>query len=232
MSDHIFPLPDVFTIPVVGERATYPVRRIFCVGRNYVAHAAEMGSEVDREAPWYFTKSVENAVRSGSEVPYPPGTSNYHYEMELAFSIGTPVFRVGVEAAQKAVYAYCCALDMTRRDCQQDGKDRRRPWDLGKDFENASVFAPMTKAHEFGVVGVQRIFLEVDGVLRQEALLSDMVWSCAEVVAHLSEYYHLQPGDVIMTGTPAGVGPLVAGQTITGGINGLEPISLRIVSPA
>ncbi|MDQ2094626.1 fumarylacetoacetate hydrolase family protein [Rhodalgimonas zhirmunskyi] len=230
MSDYLFEAPEVKTIPVKGEDKPLPIRRIFCVGRNYAAHAAEMGGEVDREAPWYFTKSALHAVPSGSAQPYPPGTSNYHHEMELAFAIGKPVFRATKAEAAAAIYAYGCALDMTRRDRQQDGKDHRRPWDLGKDVEGAAVFSPMTKAGEFGVED-QRIHLEVNGESRQDATLKEMVWSCEEVVEHLSRYYHLQPGDVIMTGTPAGVGAVEAGDKITGGIDGLDPIALNIGAP-
>ncbi|MGX9350065.1 fumarylacetoacetate hydrolase family protein [Shimia sp. W99] len=231
MSDYLFDPARVFSIPVREETASYPVGRIFCVGRNYAAHAAEMGGEVDREAPWYFTKAAQHGVLSGASVPYPPGTSNFHYEMELAFAIGAPVFRASAQEAERAIYAYGCALDMTRRDRQQDGKDNRRPWDLGKDVEGSAVFAPMTRAADFGAVADQRIHLEVDGETRQDARLSEMVWSCVEVVKHLSRYYHLRPGDVILTGTPAGVGPVEVGQTITGGIDGLDPIRLEISAP-
>ena len=228
MSDYLFEAPEVFAIPVKGESAGYPVRRIFCVGRNYAAHAAEMGTEVDREAPWYFSKSAAHGVLSGSTQPYPPGTENYHHEMELAFAIGRPVFRADAGAAAEAIYAYGCALDMTRRDRQQDGKDKRRPWDLGKDVEGSAVFAEMTRAEAFGAVAGQRIHLEVNGETRQDATLEELVWSCAEVVAHLSRYYHLGPGDVVLTGTPAGVGPVGPGDVITGGIDGLAPIHLTI----
>jgi fumarylpyruvate hydrolase len=231
MSDYLFEKPEVFGIPVKGESAAYPVRRIFCVGRNYAAHAAEMGGEVDREAPWYFTKSAAHGVLSGTTQPYPPGTENYHHEMELAFAIGEPVFRASAEAAGAAIYAYGCALDMTRRDRQQDGKDKRRPWDLGKDVEGSAVFGELTRAAEFGAVRGQRIHLEVNGESRQDATLGELVWSCEEVVAHLSRYYHLAPGDVILTGTPAGVGPVESGDRITGGIDGLAPISLTIGDP-
>ena len=150
--------------------------------------------------------------------------------MELAFAIGKPVFRASREEAAAAIYAYGCALDMTRRDRQQDGKDHRRPWDLGKDVEGAAVFSPLTKAEAFKVGG-QRIHLEVNGEARQDATLEELVWSCEEVVEHLSKFYHLAPGDVIMTGTPAGVGPVVAGDAITGGIDGLAPIALNIAVP-
>ena len=230
MSDYLFEPPEVKTIPVEGEDKPYPIHRIFCVGRNYVAHAQEMGGEVDREAPWYFTKAAVHAVPTGTTQPYPPGTENYHHEMELAFAIGKPVFRASREEAAAAIYAYGCALDMTRRDRQQDGKDHRRPWDLGKDVEGAAVFSPLTKAEAFKVGG-QRIHLEVNGEARQDATLEELVWSCEEVVEHLSKFYHLAPGDVIMTGTPAGVGPVVAGDAITGGIDGLAPIALNIADP-
>jgi fumarylpyruvate hydrolase len=216
------------TVPVTGKDAAYPVGRIFCVGRNYVAHAVEMGGEVDREAPWYFTKSPSAACASGATVPYPPGTSNFHYEMELVIAIGKPVFRCDKAAALDAIYGYGCGLDMTRRDRQQDGKDHRRPWDLGKNFENGAVFAALTPAGVAGDLGGKRIHLEVNGEVRQDVVLAEMVWSVDEIVSHLSGYYHLRPGDLIMTGTPAGVGPVVAGDRITGGIDGFAPIALTI----
>ncbi|MEM8729273.1 MAG: fumarylacetoacetate hydrolase family protein [Pseudomonadota bacterium] len=232
MSDYLFDPGKVFALAVHGETAAYPVHRVFCVGRNYAAHAAEMGAEVDREAPWYFTKSAAHAVASGATVPYPPGTANFHYEMELTVAIGAPVFRATAEEAAAAIYAYGCGLDMTRRDRQQDGKDKGRPWCLGKDVEDSAVFAPLTKAAEFGDVADQRIHLAVDGVIKQDATLRELVWSCVEVVEHLSTFYHLSPGDMIMTGTPAGVGPVVAGSKITGGIDTLDPIDLTIAPAA
>lgn len=231
MTDYLFDPPEVKSIPVRGETAEYPVGRIFCVGRNYAAHAAEMGAEVDRDAPWYFTKSPSAATPSGATVPYPPGTANFHYEMELVIAIGAPVFRADRAAAKAAILAYGCGLDMTRRDLQQVGKDNRRPWDLGKDVENSAVFAPLTRAADFGEPGPQRIHLEVNGDLRQDATLDDLIWKVEEVVSHLSRYYHLRPGDLIMTGTPAGVGPVIAGDRITGGIDGLSPISLTLADP-
>lgn len=231
MSDDLFELPEGIRIPVKGETRGYPVGRIFCVGRNYAAHAAEMGVEVDREAPFYFTKTPTSAAPSGITTPYPPGTDNYHYEMELALAMGADAFRVSAEDATKAIYAYGCALDMTRRDLQQVAKDKRRPWDLGKDVEQSAIFAPLTKAAEFGEVGPQRIHLEVNGEVRQDAHLSDMIHSVAEIIADLSKYYHLRPGDLVLTGTPAGVGAVVAGDRITGGIDGLDPISLTLGDP-
>lgn len=222
----LFPAPEPFTVPVAGSDAEYPVRRIFCVGRNYEKHAAEMGAEVDREVPWYFTKSPANAVPAGATVPYPQGTENFHHEMELAVYLGSDAVRVSVADAGAAVLGHSCALDMTRRDRQQDGKDNRRPWDLGKDVENGTVLAPITRG--WTVSPGARIHLEVNGETRQDATLAELVWSVEEVISHLSHFYRLGAGDVILTGTPAGVGPVVAGDVITGGIDGLKPIRLTI----
>lgn len=231
MSDTLFPTPDWPTIPVAGQSAGYPVVRIFCVGRNYAAHAAEMGGEVDREAPFYFTKAATHALASGATLPYPPGTQNFHYEMELSLAIGTPVFRASAEEARAAIYAYGCALDMTRRDLQLASRGKQRPWDTGKDVEGSAVFAELTRADHFGAIGPQAIHLEVNGETKQSAHLSHLIHSCVDIVVDLSRYYHLQPGDLIMTGTPEGVGPVVAGDVITGGIDGLAPIRLTIGAP-
>lgn len=225
---NLFPSPAWPTIPVRDETGAYPVHRIFCVGRNYAAHAAEMGVAVDREAPFYFTKSALAAQASGATVPYPPGTGNFHYEMELVLAIGAPVFRADRDTAAQAIYGFGCGLDMTRRDLQLEARAKQRPWDLGKDVEQSAVFAPLTRAAAFGAVGPQRIHLDVNGEVRQDAHLDDLIWKVDEIVSHLSHFYHLAPGDLIMTGTPAGVGAVVAGDRITGGIDGLDPVSLTI----
>lgn len=231
MPEPLFQLPQPPAVPVAGEAAAYPLGRIFCVGRNYAAHAAEMGVEVDREAPFYFTKSAVNAVLAGTEAPYPPGTENYHYEMELAVALGAPLFRAAPEEARAAIYAYGCALDMTRRDLQIRERKKQRPWDLGKDVENGAVFAPFTRAADWGIPQDQRIYLEVNGEVRQDATLEELIWSVEEILCHLSGFYHLRAGDVILTGTPAGVGPVGPGDRITGGISGLAPVSLTLTDP-
>ena len=231
MADYIFEPPAVPGVPVAGERALYPVGRIFCVGRNYAAHAAEMGVEADRAAPFYFTKSPSACLASGSTLPYPPGTENFHYEMELALAIGAPAFRVSAAEAPAAIYGYGCALDMTRRDLQLAAREKQRPWDLGKDVEGSAVFAELTKAGEMPALGPQQIHLSVNGVVKQDATLDQLIHSVPEIVADLSKYYHLRPGDLIMTGTPAGVGPVRPGDRITGGIDGLAPIALTIGDP-
>ncbi|HEU0223326.1 MAG TPA: fumarylacetoacetate hydrolase family protein [Paracoccaceae bacterium] len=223
----LFPSPEFPTVPVKGEAAAYPVHRIFCVGRNYAEHAKEMGVEVDREAPFYFLKSALALVPSGATIPYPPGTSNYHYEMELVVAIGAPAFRVSVEDAEAAVFGYATGLDMTRRDLQLAERAKQRPWDLGKDFEQSAVIAPLTRAGDFRLAD-QRITLSVGDTTKQDAKLSDLVWSVPELISHLSRFYHLAPGDLIYTGTPAGVGPVVAGDVILGEIEGLDPVALTI----
>ncbi|PIV75743.1 MAG: fumarylacetoacetase [Rhodobacteraceae bacterium CG17_big_fil_post_rev_8_21_14_2_50_65_11] len=228
MTSYLFDPPAIHAIPVSGASAQYPVSRIFCVGRNYAAHAAEMGNEVDREAPFYFTKSPQALLATGAILPYPPGTQDLHHEMELALAIGQPVFRATRDAARAAIFGYGCALDMTRRDLQGAAKDKRRPWDLGKDFEGSAVLAPLTPAEAMGEIGPQRIHLAVNGEIRQDATLDEMIHGVAEIVADLSRYYHLAPGDLILTGTPAGVGAVGPGDVLRGGIDGLAPISLTI----
>ena len=229
--DLLFDAPMPPAIPIDGEARAFPVRRIFCVGRNYAAHAAEMGNQIDREAPFYFTKSAHALCLSGARVPFPPGTEDCHYEMEFVVAIGAGAFRVSEENALNAVYGYACGIDLTRRDLQAAAKDKRRPWDLGKDFENAALIAPITRAETFGQPGAQRISLTHNDKTVQDARLSDMVWSVPEVIAHLSRFYHLQPGDLIYTGTPAGVGAIAPGSALTGQIDGLQPVTVSFGEP-
>ena len=227
-ADRLFDIPSPPVLAVRGEKAGYPVHRIFCVGRNYAEHAKEMGYEVDRETPFYFTKSATHAVLSGATVPYPPGTDNYHYELELVVAIGRPVFQASVAEAEKAVFGYACGLDMTRRDLQLSERAKQRPWDLGKDVEQSAVLGGITKAADVEPIGGQAITLTLDGETRQSAKLSELVWSVPEIILHLSGFYHLGPGDLVFTGTPAGVGPVVPGSRIEGRIDGLEPVRLTI----
>jgi fumarylpyruvate hydrolase len=224
---YLFEPPHINAIAVQDEKALFPVNRIFCVGRNYADHAKEMGVEVDREAPFYFTKTPSALVASGQTLPYPPGTKNFHYEMELVIAVGAPAFKIDKAKAMTAVYGYACGLDMTRRDLQLDARAKQRPWDLGKDVEQSAVVSTITRAKDFRVAD-QNISLAVNGAPKQDATLSDLVWSVEELVSHLSHYYHLVPGDLIFTGTPAGVGPVVTGDKIEGTIAGLTPVTLTI----
>jgi fumarylpyruvate hydrolase len=219
------------TLPVIGDARVFPVGRIFCVGRNYAAHAAEMGNTVDREAPWYFTKSAAHLIQSDVMLPYPPGTVDLHHEIELVVAIGAPAWRVDAAGAMAAVFGYATGLDMTRRDLQAAAKEGRRPWDTAKDFEGAAVIGPITPVDAVPDIAGARLNLRVNDAPRQDAALSDMVWSVPAIISHLSGLYHLGPGDIIMTGTPAGVGAVVPGDVLEGGITGLAPVRLTIGAP-
>ncbi len=228
MNELVFPAPPVVTAPVRGRSGRMPIRRIFCVGRNYEAHAREMGVAVDREAPFYFTKAAEHYLPSGSTVPYPPGTSNYHYELELVVVIGAPAFRIAADRALDCVFGYACGLDMTRRDLQAAAKDQRRPWDLGKDVEQSAVLSEIVPASDIGHPVAGHIELRVNGAIKQSADISQLIHKVPEVIAHLSTFYHLHAGDVIYTGTPEGVGPVQSGDSLEGAIDGVGTITLAL----
>ncbi|WP_395391255.1 fumarylacetoacetate hydrolase family protein [Novosphingobium sp. BL-8A] len=230
----LFQLPEVPSVPVIGESARYPVRRIFCVGRNYAAHARELGNAVDREAPIWFNKAPAALCNTSAEapatIPYPPGTKDCHYEMELVVALGGEGFEVSTDAAMGLVYGYACGIDLTRRDLQNASKAKGYPWDTGKDFENGAIIAPITRASDFGMPAAQRIALSQNGTVKQDAPLDEMIWSIPELIADLSRMYHLAPGDLIYTGTPAGVGPIVPGDRLEGSVEGLESLVLTIAA--
>ncbi|HEY9040242.1 MAG TPA: fumarylacetoacetate hydrolase family protein [Roseovarius sp.] len=228
----VFDVPPAPRVAISGSAQVFPVRRVFCVGRNYAAHAVEMGNEVDRTAPFYFTKSAHAVIPSGSIIAYPPGTRDCQYEMELVVAIGADAFEVAEAEALNAVYGYACGIDLTRRDLQAVAKEGRKPWDLGKDFEDSAIVGAITPAGEFGHLSDQAITLDLDGRRMQDGRLSEMVWGVSEIIAHLSRYYHLAPGDLIFTGTPAGVGPVAPGSVLSGHIDGLEPIALTLNAQA
>ncbi len=221
--------PAVQSLPVRGKAERLPVNRIFFVGRNYHAHAVEMGKPVDKsiERPFYFTKAPQTLVESGATVAYPPETSNYHFEMELVVAIGAPAFRVSQDDAHKAIYGYAAGLDMTRRDLQLVARDKGRPWDLGKDVEQSSVCGEIVPMP--GVVITQgEIALSVNGQVKQQSNVNKLIWNIREIIADLSLFYHLQPGDLIYTGTPEGVGAVVAGDRIDGRVDGVGEIVLHV----
>ena len=231
MSEFVFaPVPQA-SVAVRGSAQRYPVGRIFCVGRNYAAHAREMGGNPEREPPFFFNKAPAHLVASGATVAYPPGTRDYHHEMELVVAIGQAAFRITPEQAAACVWGYACGLDMTRRDLQGEAKKAGRPWSFGKDFENAAVIGELAPAAEVGALASGRIELAVNGQTRQQGDLSDMIWSVPEVIANLSQYYHLQPGDLIYTGTPEGVGAVQPGDVLAGQIDGVGEIQLAIGRP-
>ena len=224
----LFDLPERPSVAVSGEAARFPVNRIFCVGRNYAAHAAEMGFAADKGTPFFFTKTPSAICASGSTIPYPPGTENCHYEMELVAALGKPGFRIAEADTLNHVYGYACGLDMTRRDLQFAMRDKGLPWDFGKDFEHAAVIAPITRAADWGAPAGQRIALSQNGAAKQDGALSDMIFTLPELIAYLSRFYHLEAGDLIYTGTPAGVGPIAPGDSLRGTIDGLAPVDLSI----
>jgi fumarylpyruvate hydrolase len=230
MSDFLFSAPPVSALPVRGKTERIPIRRIFCVGRNYEAHAKEMGGVADREAPFYFTKSSEHYVPSGATIAFPLGTMNCHYEMELVAVLGAMAFRVPVERALDAVYGYACGLDLTRRDLQFAAREQKRPWDLGKDFEQSAVISEVMPAAEIGHPKSGSIELRLNGETKQNSDISQLIHGVPEIIAHLSNYYHLNAGDVIFTGTPEGVGPISPGDVLEGSVAGVGTISLHIAT--
>jgi fumarylpyruvate hydrolase len=221
--------PPVPSLPVRGKAERLPINRLFFVGRNYHAHAVEMGRPVDKsvELPFYFTKSPDTLVQSGATVAYPPGTQNYQYEMELVLVVGQPGFRVAEADAASIIYGYACGLDMTRRDLQLVARDKGRPWDLGKDIEQGSVVSEVVPMPG-KIINQGALELRVNGVTKQQSDIHKLIWNIPELIADLSKFYHLQAGDLIFTGTPEGVGPVVAGERIDGSVQGVGSIVLHV----
>lgn len=229
MTQYLFTPPAVQSLPIRGKTERFPINRIFCVGRNYHAHAVEMGKPVDKSAerPFYFTKSPQTLVHSGATVAYPPGTNNYHYEMELVLAVGKAGFRVSADQAHEVIYGYAAGLDMTRRDLQLVARDKGRPWDLGKDIEEGSVCSEIVPMPGV-VVESGAIALEVNGATKQSSNVDKLIWNIREIIADLSQFYHLQPGDIIYTGTPEGVGAVVPGDRITGRVEGVAEVVVQV----
>jgi fumarylpyruvate hydrolase len=229
MTQYLFTPPAIQSLPIRGQSERFPINRIFCVGRNYHAHAVEMGKPVDKSAerPFYFTKSPQTLVQSGATVAYPPGTNNYHFEMELVLAVGKPGFRVSAENAHEVIYGYAAGLDMTRRDLQLFARDKGRPWDLGKDIEQGSVCSEIVPLPGV-VIESGAIALEVNGATQQSSDVDKLIWNIREIIADLSLFYHLQPGDLIYTGTPEGVGAVVSGDRITGRVHGVAEVALTV----
>lgn len=221
------------TVPVVGESGVFPVRRVYCVGRNYAAHAREMGHDPDRDPPFFFCKPAD-AVRHAApgqtvDIPYPPQTSNMHYEVELVVAIGKGGANIPVDNALSHVYGYAVGLDLTRRDRQQDMKDLARPWELGKAFDASAPISAITPAAQAADVEQAGIALTVNGELKQSGHVNQMIWSIAESISFLSEYFRLEPGDLIFTGTPDGVGPAVVGDVLDATLDGVGSVSIKLV---
>ena len=223
--------PELYTLPVAGRDERFPVNRVFCVGRNYAAHAREMGKDPDREPPFFFMKpacAVIDAAQPVS-VPYPPRTKNFHHEIELVVALHKGGRDIAAADALKHVYGYAVGLDMTRRDLQLDARDKGRPWEFGKSFAGSAPIGALHRVAEVGHPESAAISLQVNGQPRQSSDIAKLIWSVAECIAVLSEYEALEPGDLIMTGTPEGVNAVVAGDLMQGAIAGLGEIEVRVV---
>jgi fumarylpyruvate hydrolase len=224
----IFPPAPTPSVAVAGSEDRIPVRRIFCVGRNYAAHAREMGRDPDREPPFFFTKPADAVVDGGASIPYPPETENFHYEGELVVVIGSPGRNVAAADSLALVWGYAIGNDLTRRDLQLKAREQGRPWDWGKGFDHSAVIGPVHKVSEAGHPVKGAIQLAVNGAVKQDADIAELIWPVADIISILSHSMALRPGDIIMTGTPAGVGPLVPGDICTVSIDGLGSITTRI----
>lgn len=230
-SEYVFPAPAVVSLPVVGQPARFPVHRIYCVGRNYEDHAKEMGF-TGREPPFFFMKPADAVVvvdagQTGS-MAYPTLTKNLHHEIELVVAIGTGGKNILAADAHKHIFGYAVGLDMTRRDLQNDMKKQGRPWDIGKSFEQSAPIGPIVPVAAAGDAPNAAIALQVNGEDRQRSTVSKLIWNIGETIEHLSAAWELQPGDLIMTGTPEGVGAVVAGDTLVGTIAGLPTLTVKI----
>ncbi|MBD3896792.1 fumarylacetoacetate hydrolase family protein [Halomonas sp. ML-15] len=231
MTDYVFKPHPITSVAIEGDDKRFPVRRIFCVGRNYEAHAREMGRDPSREFPFFFTKPADAIVPDGGNVPYPPETQNFHYEMELVVAIGKAGFQIPADKAHDYIYGYAAGNDLTRRDLQLEAREKGRPWDWGKAFDESAVISPLRRASEIGHPTTGRIWLAVNDEIKQDQDIADLIWDVEEIVSILSHTMRIQPGDLIYTGTPAGVGPLQVGDRVTGGIDGVGDHSITIVAP-
>ncbi len=230
---YVIPAEAPIGVPIVGSSDLFPVRRVYCVGRNYAAHAREMGFDPDRDPPFFFCKPdnavVVVAAGTTGEMAYPTHTADLHHEIELVAAIGKGGRDIPAERANEHIWGYGVGLDMTRRDLQIKSRDKGRPWELGKAFDQSAPIGPLTPAAVSGHPTKAEIWLQVDGVDRQRSDMAKLIWSIPEVIADLSKYFALAPGDLIYTGTPEGVGAVTRGQTMVGGVEGFGELKVRVV---
>lgn len=230
---HVVNPPEVIAVPVYGSSDTFPVRRVYCVGRNYAAHAREMGFDPDREPPFFFCKPADAVVPVAEgatlELPYPAETSNYHYEIELVAAIGKGGSNITLADAPSHVWGYAVGLDMTRRDLQMKMREMGRPWEIGKAFDASAPIGPLYPVDQVGHLEKAVIKLDVNGTTKQSSTIDKLIWSVPETIAYLSRFFRLEPGDLIYTGTPEGVGAVVAGNLMVGSVEGLADLSVKVV---
>jgi len=228
MTNYVIPPSAQASVAVAKTDARFPVRRVLCVGRNYAGHAREMGKDPTREAPFFFMKPADAVVDTGATITYPPETKNFHHEIELVVAIGKSGVDIAEQHALDHVFGYAVGIDLTRRDLQLGARDAGRPWEWGKAFDRSAPIAPLHRASDIGYLHNGAIWLTVNGADRQRADISELIWSVPEIISIASRSMRLEAGDVIMTGTPAGVGPLLKGDLVQGGIAGLTDIAISI----
>jgi fumarylpyruvate hydrolase len=228
-TNYVFAPPAIVSVGVVGESARYPVRRIYCVGRNYAEHAREMGHDPDRELPFFFQKNPDNLVLNNQDFPYPTMTSNLHHEIELVVAMGQGGRDISAANALAHVYGYALGIDLTRRDLQNEAKKTGRPWEIGKAFEHSAPMTDITPATKSGHLSKGAIWLKVNGEVRQQSDLTQLIWNIPEIIAHLSAIFELRAGDLIMTGTPAGVAAVKPGDVMEGFCEGVGTIITKVV---
>lgn len=230
-SAYVIDPPAMASLPVRGSDQRFPVRRIYCVGRNYAAHAKEMGKDPEREPPFFFQKPADALVENGVVVPYPPQTKNLHHEIEWVVAIGRGGRNIPAADANAHVFGYSVGIDLTRRDLQNAAKDLGRPWEWGKSFDHSAPCSAIVTAADIGHPQRGRIWLSVNGAMRQQGDIADLIWSVPEVIAEISASMSLEPGDLIYTGTPAGVGAVTVGDVLEGGVEGVADIKILIGAP-
>lgn len=228
MSNFVVETPPIVAIPVAGTDARFPVRRIYCIGRNYAAHAVEMGHDPNRESPFFFQKNPNNLDSSG-EFPYPAQSTDVHHEIEMAVALKSGGTNIPLEQALHHVFGYGVSLDMTRRDLQSEAKKLGRPWETGKAFEHSAPIGPIQRVTDVGHPENGRIELKINGELRQQGDLNQMIWKVSEMISYLSEYFELAAGDIVLSGTPSGVGPVAVGDSMNASIEGVGGIVVQVV---
>ena len=229
MTKYVFSPAPVVSLPIVGQDEQFPVHRVYCVGRNYAEHAIEMGHDPDKEPPFFFQKNPDNLLVGLSEFPYPPLSSDVHHEIELVVALDKGGSNIAIEDAMNHVFGFATGLDMTRRDLQGQAKKMGRPWEIGKAFEHSAPCGPIITIQQTGKLDQGNVTLEINGEVRQSGNLNQLIWKIPEVISYLSALFELQPGDLIMTGTPAGVGPVKKGDQLKGSIEGVGVLEITVV---